>query len=228
MSVPAVDMDAIIAAANEEGQVNLIALPPTWANYEGVIAAFNEKYPDIETPVQQPGRVLGRGARRRRDPARPGHDARRPRRQPGRRPAGGRPRRSGTRTCRRRGTRSPRTSATRTATGSRAYYGVMAFGVNTTLFTRTCRRRSPTCATPAYAARCRSTAIPARPAPRSPRSWPRRSPTAGRSTTSCPASSTSPTSPTAGILSTTPVTRGDGAVGRDADRASTGATTSRA
>jgi putative spermidine/putrescine transport system substrate-binding protein len=51
---PAVDMDALIAAANEEGQVNLIALPPSWANYQGVIASFNEKYPDIQTPVQQP------------------------------------------------------------------------------------------------------------------------------------------------------------------------------
>jgi putative spermidine/putrescine transport system substrate-binding protein len=50
----AVDMDALVAAANEEGQVNLIALPPTWANYAGVIAAFNEKHPEIETPVQQP------------------------------------------------------------------------------------------------------------------------------------------------------------------------------
>jgi putative spermidine/putrescine transport system substrate-binding protein len=49
-----VDLDALIAAANEEGQVNLIALPPTWANYGGIIASFNEKYPDIETPVQLP------------------------------------------------------------------------------------------------------------------------------------------------------------------------------
>ena len=38
-----VDLDALIAAANEEGQVNLIALPPTWANYEGILASFNEK-----------------------------------------------------------------------------------------------------------------------------------------------------------------------------------------
>ncbi len=51
---PGADLDALYAAAQEEGQVNLIALPPTWANYAGVIASFNEKYPDIETPVQLP------------------------------------------------------------------------------------------------------------------------------------------------------------------------------
>jgi putative spermidine/putrescine transport system substrate-binding protein len=50
----AVDLEALQAAAEEEGQVNLIALPPTWANYAGVIASFNEKYPAIETPVQLP------------------------------------------------------------------------------------------------------------------------------------------------------------------------------
>ena len=48
------DLEAINAAANEEGQVNLIALPDTWANYVGVIASFGEKYPDIEHPVQAP------------------------------------------------------------------------------------------------------------------------------------------------------------------------------
>lgn len=50
----AVDLDALIAAATEEGQVNLIALPPTWANYEGILASFAEKYPDIDAPVQSP------------------------------------------------------------------------------------------------------------------------------------------------------------------------------
>lgn len=51
---PAVDLDALYTAAQEEGQVNLIALPPDWANYEGILEAFAEKYPGIDTPVQSP------------------------------------------------------------------------------------------------------------------------------------------------------------------------------
>ena len=35
-------------------KVNLIALPDEWANYKGVIAAFEKKYPGIEHPVQNP------------------------------------------------------------------------------------------------------------------------------------------------------------------------------
>ena len=45
---------ALYAAAKEEGQVNLIALPPTWANYQGVLDSFAEKFPGIDTPVQNP------------------------------------------------------------------------------------------------------------------------------------------------------------------------------
>ena len=44
----------LYAAAKEEGKVNLIALPPTWANYQGILASFAEKYPGIDTPVQNP------------------------------------------------------------------------------------------------------------------------------------------------------------------------------
>ena len=50
----AADLEALYAAAQEEGQVNLIALPHNWANYGGILQSFNEKYPDIETPVQHP------------------------------------------------------------------------------------------------------------------------------------------------------------------------------
>jgi len=50
----AASLDDLVAAATEEGTVNLIALPDTWANYAGVIATFGEKYPDIEHPVQAP------------------------------------------------------------------------------------------------------------------------------------------------------------------------------
>jgi len=37
-------MDALVAAAKEEGQLNVIALPPDWANYGAVIKAFEDKY----------------------------------------------------------------------------------------------------------------------------------------------------------------------------------------
>jgi putative spermidine/putrescine transport system substrate-binding protein len=37
-------MDKLIAAAKEEGTLNVIALPPTWANYGNVIKAFTAKY----------------------------------------------------------------------------------------------------------------------------------------------------------------------------------------
>ena len=44
----------LYAAAKEEGKVNLIALPPTWANYKGILASFADKYPGVETPVRTP------------------------------------------------------------------------------------------------------------------------------------------------------------------------------
>jgi putative spermidine/putrescine transport system substrate-binding protein len=37
-------MDALVAAAKKEGQLNVIALPPDWANYDGVIKGFTAKY----------------------------------------------------------------------------------------------------------------------------------------------------------------------------------------
>jgi putative spermidine/putrescine transport system substrate-binding protein len=48
------DLDALVEAATEEGQVNLIALPDSWANYKGVLESFREKYPGIENPVATP------------------------------------------------------------------------------------------------------------------------------------------------------------------------------
>ena len=38
------DMEALIAAAKEEGTVTTIALPPEWCNYGGVIEGFKAKY----------------------------------------------------------------------------------------------------------------------------------------------------------------------------------------
>jgi putative spermidine/putrescine transport system substrate-binding protein len=46
-------MDALIAAAQEEGELNVIALPPDWANYGTMIDTFAEKY-GIEVNSAQP------------------------------------------------------------------------------------------------------------------------------------------------------------------------------
>jgi putative spermidine/putrescine transport system substrate-binding protein len=37
-------MDALVKAAKAEGQLNVIALPPSWANYGKIIDGFTEKY----------------------------------------------------------------------------------------------------------------------------------------------------------------------------------------
>jgi putative spermidine/putrescine transport system substrate-binding protein len=37
-------MDALVAAAQQEGTLNVIALPPDWANYAAIIDAFKAKY----------------------------------------------------------------------------------------------------------------------------------------------------------------------------------------
>jgi putative spermidine/putrescine transport system substrate-binding protein len=37
-------MDALVEAAKKEGQLNVIALPPDWANYGVIIKAFSDKY----------------------------------------------------------------------------------------------------------------------------------------------------------------------------------------
>ena len=37
-------MDALVAAAKAEGQLNVIALPPDWANYGEIITSFQTKY----------------------------------------------------------------------------------------------------------------------------------------------------------------------------------------
>jgi putative spermidine/putrescine transport system substrate-binding protein len=37
-------MDALVEAAKKEGELNVIALPPNWANYGAIIKAFTDKY----------------------------------------------------------------------------------------------------------------------------------------------------------------------------------------
>jgi putative spermidine/putrescine transport system substrate-binding protein len=46
-------VDEIATAAKAEGQVNLIALPDTWANYKGILDSFKAKY-GIKAPVANP------------------------------------------------------------------------------------------------------------------------------------------------------------------------------
>ncbi|OKH69123.1 ABC transporter substrate-binding protein [Mycobacterium sp. SWH-M1] len=38
------DMDGLVKAAKDEGELNVIALPPDWANYGAIIKAFSDKY----------------------------------------------------------------------------------------------------------------------------------------------------------------------------------------
>ncbi|MEI6363145.1 MAG: ABC transporter substrate-binding protein [Actinomycetes bacterium] len=46
-------VDQIAAKAKEEGNVNLIALPDTWANYAGILKSFRDTY-GLEAPVATP------------------------------------------------------------------------------------------------------------------------------------------------------------------------------
>jgi len=46
-------LEGLIEAAQEEGELNVIALPPDWANYGEIIETFAEKY-DIEVNSAQP------------------------------------------------------------------------------------------------------------------------------------------------------------------------------
>jgi putative spermidine/putrescine transport system substrate-binding protein len=46
-------MDALVEAAQDEGQLNVIALPPDWANYGEMLETFGEKY-DIEINSASP------------------------------------------------------------------------------------------------------------------------------------------------------------------------------
>ena len=45
--------DALVAAAKQEGKLNVIALPPDWTNYGEIIETFSAKY-DIEVDSAQP------------------------------------------------------------------------------------------------------------------------------------------------------------------------------
>ncbi|MFB9316308.1 ABC transporter substrate-binding protein [Cryptosporangium minutisporangium] len=46
-------LEDLVAAAKKEGELNVIALPPDWANYGNIIKAFEDKY-DIKVNSAQP------------------------------------------------------------------------------------------------------------------------------------------------------------------------------
>ena len=47
-------MKGLVDAANAEGKLNVITLPPSWANYGKIIAGFEKKYPKIKITSQNP------------------------------------------------------------------------------------------------------------------------------------------------------------------------------
>jgi putative spermidine/putrescine transport system substrate-binding protein len=47
-------MEALVAAANAEGQLNVITLPPSWANYGKILALFQKTYPKIKINSANP------------------------------------------------------------------------------------------------------------------------------------------------------------------------------
>ena len=47
-------LTGLVAAANAEGQLNVITLPPSWANYGKIIAGFEAKYPKIKINSANP------------------------------------------------------------------------------------------------------------------------------------------------------------------------------
>ena len=173
-------MDALVAAAKKEGTLNVIALPPDWANYGAIIKAFSTKYgitvnsanpegssQDEINAVKQLGTqdrapdVLDLGQSFANEQHRPVRAV--PGRHVGLDPRGqqGRERRLGQRLRRLHLDRLQRQAGRRPAP-----------------------RRSPTWPSPSTRARSRSTATRRRPRRRSPGSGRRRWPTAARSTTS--------------------------------------------
>jgi putative spermidine/putrescine transport system substrate-binding protein len=47
-------LDGLVDAANAEGQLNVITLPPSWANYGKIIDGFTKKYPKIKINSANP------------------------------------------------------------------------------------------------------------------------------------------------------------------------------
>ena len=78
-------MSALVAAAKKEGTLNVIALPPTWANYGAIISAFTAKY-GIKVNSALPDGTSQQEVERGQDRERHRQGARRPGHRHGRRP----------------------------------------------------------------------------------------------------------------------------------------------
>lgn len=46
--------DCLVSAAEKEGHLNVITLPPSWANYGEILAGFQKKYPQIKINSENP------------------------------------------------------------------------------------------------------------------------------------------------------------------------------
>src|SRR6476661_8950560 len=51
-------MDALVAAAKKEGTLNVIALPPDWANYAAILSSFKSQY-GLKINSENPGGSSG-------------------------------------------------------------------------------------------------------------------------------------------------------------------------
>ena len=167
-------MDALVAAAKKEGQLNVITLPDNWANYGTIMKTFTDEVRH-QDQQRQPGRLQpGRDQRRQ---AAQGPGPRAGRARPGTvvRDRRGQGRAARARTRSRRGTRSPTPPRTRRATGSPTTAATSP-SATTRRRSRPRRRRSPTCSSRSTRTRSPSTATrprPARPSRRSTRPrWP--------------------------------------------------------
>ena len=155
-------MKDLVAAAEKEGTLNAIALPPDWANYGEIIKAFEAKYKD-QDQGRDPRRRQRRRDQRGQVPQGPGPRARRPRpRHPLRaQRRRGRPLRARTRS--RPSTRSPRPRRTPKGALVQRLRRLHLHRLRRQAHQGLPARPSPTCSSPSTRARSPSTAT--RPSP---------------------------------------------------------------
>ena len=187
-------MDALVAAANKEGTLNVIALPPDWANYGEIINAFTRRSTAIKVNVR-PARRDQPGRDQRREPAEGPGDRARTSSTSGSAVGAASTATVRARTRSRRGPTSPTNLKDADGLWVNDYGGYMSIGYDAQGRARA-RRPSPTCSSPSTRARSRSTATRPRRARLQRRRDGRRWPTAARPTTSPPASTSSRSSRT--------------------------------
>ena len=144
-------LDKLVEAAKKEGKLNVIALPPDWANYGEIIEAFKAKY-GIKVESDEPRRVQRRRDQRGQDPQGPGPRPRRARPRPVRSRSAAPPRACSPRTRSRPGTRSPTPRRTSTGPGTTTTAATCRSAATPRCITAA-RRASPTCSSPSTRAR---------------------------------------------------------------------------